>query len=239
MLIPSERHRSEDLSLWAEMEAADYVHGERLERSGKIARSLDAIVQFSAGGACYAGWSGGKDSTVLAHLIWRAAVGVPLFHVNAHPVANPDVPRVRESLLPLISGTEYRTVQITYDCPLTNSADDSNRFFAAFRYAGNRYISGIRADESGGRVIRMRRYGLMSKNTCAPLGWWTAADAFGYLAHHNLPVHPAYAMLGGGRWERHQIRVDELAGAGGDSLGRKEWEAEYYGDVLRRLDRGR
>ena len=65
-----------------------------------------------------------------------------------------------------------------------------------------------------------------------------ALETFGYLAAHDLPVHPAYAMLGGGRWERDRIRVASLGGRRGDGIGRAEWEREYYSDVLNRLAAG-
>lgn len=238
MLIRSTRHRPEDLTLWADLEDADLIHGERLMRSSKVARSIESIQRFVANGCDYAGWSGGKDSTVVAHLIFRAGVDVPLFHIRAKPVANPDNDIVRDAMLQNMPGMKYTERTITYATIFMDGRDnpDGNRqFFAAFRERGTRYISGIRADESGVRKIRMRKFGLSSQNTCAPLGWWTAADCFGYLAIHGLPVHAAYAMLGGGRWERHQIRVDELAGHGGAQYGRSEWEREYYSDVINRL----
>jgi len=55
---------------------------------------------------------------------------------------------------------------------------------------------------------------------------------------YNLPVHPAYAMTAGGRWDRKHIRVASLGGQRGAQYGRREWEREYYGDVLRRLEAG-
>jgi hypothetical protein len=94
----------------------------------------------------------------------------------------------------------------------------------------NRHLSGVRADESGVRKIRMRRWGLSTDRTCCPLGWWSKQDAFGYAAAKNLPVHPNYAMLGGGRWPRENLRVDGLGGVRGRGIGRAEWEREYYSD---------
>ena len=70
---------------------------------------------------------------------------------------------------------------------------------------------------------------------CAPISAWRESDVFSYLAKNKLPVHPAYAMLGGGRWPRHRLRVAEIGDTHGTGGGRREWEQEYYGDVLRRL----
>lgn len=240
MLIPSPRHTPADLVLWAELEAADRLRGARLVRDGrKVARSLAAIREFVAGGAAYASCSFGKDSMTLAHLVRLAAPGVPLVHLRAVPHGNPENAAVRDAFLAAWPGP-YEERAVDYrDIPAGLGPDGverekDRRFFAAF--PGGRYLSGIRADESRGRKARVRRWGLASHSACAPLGWWTAADVFGHLAHHGLPVHPSYAMLGGGRWPREHLRVDELGGARGDGFGRREWEKMYFGDALRRLE---
>ena len=74
------------------------------------------------------------------------------------------------------------------------------------------------------------------RENAGPAGLVSAADVFAYLASRQLPVHPAYAMLGGGRYQRDRIRVSSLGGRRGDGMGRAEWEREYYGDILRRLE---
>src|SRR5690606_27886834 len=99
----------------------------------------------------------------------------------------------------------------------------------------DRHLSGVRGDESPGRLIRMCRWGESSPNACAPIGRWSVADVLGYLAAHDLPVHPNYAMLGGGRWPREHVRTAEIGDSHGRRMGRAEWEQEYYGDVLARL----
>jgi len=78
--------------------------------------------------------------------------------------------------------------------------------------------------------------GLDTGASFRPIGRWRQADVFSYLHHHHLPVHPAYAMLGGGRWPRRHIRVHSIGGERGTEHGRREWEQEYYGDVLRRIE---
>jgi phosphoadenosine phosphosulfate reductase len=204
-------------------------------------QAVEEIKSFSRRGGCYCSVSWGKDSVALAHLVVRSGINMPMVHVHADPVANPDSPLVRERFLSLFPCI-YREVAIDYrvtygirDLEERGAAGD-RMFFAAFRNFGDRHISGIRSDESFGRKIRMRRWGLSSPNACAPLGRWRAGDTFAYLARHDLPVHPAYAMLGSGRWERKHLRVDELGGRRGTQFGRADWEAEYYGDTLRRIE---
>jgi phosphoadenosine phosphosulfate reductase len=95
-----------------------------------------------------------------------------------------------------------------------------------------RHISGVRAKESAVRKLRMMRWGENTEKTCAPIGLWTTDDVFAYLVKYDLPVHPNYAMLGGGRWNRKIIRVAEIGDIHGTERGRAEWEKEYYSDIL-------
>lgn len=240
MLLVTERHTPKDLDFWGELELADLAHYRVGRVEAKAARSLDLMRAFAREGPCYASVSWGKDSTVLAHLVYRMGLAAPpVGNVAQHGGRyDPYVPAVRDRFLagfPL----RYREEAV----PLSEVFDDGGhtpaldvgirRLREAF--GTPRYLGGVRADESGARRIGMMSRGLVTISSCQPLGWWTAADVFAYLAYHGLPVHPAYAMLGGGRWDRQHIRVSILGGPKGNQFGRAEWEREYYGDVLRRL----
>ncbi|ODU01991.1 MAG: hypothetical protein ABS79_00990 [Planctomycetes bacterium SCN 63-9] len=244
MLIPSPRHTAKDLELWAELESADKIIGARPRLADKAARSIAAIREFASRGPCYASVSWGKDSVVLAHLCVRAGTRIPLVHIKAVPVTNPESYRVRDAFLAAFD-VDYRELIADYTAiPEGLSSDETEVakdriFYAAFRSLGLPHLSGIRADESRGRKIRMKKFGESSANACAPIGWWKTADIFGYLAVHGLPVHPNYGMLGGGRWKREHLRVDELFGDRGTGFGRAEWEREYYGETYRRMQSSR
>jgi phosphoadenosine phosphosulfate reductase len=239
-LIPSSRHTPADLALWRDLEGADRAHGRSAGLVRKVDRSTEAIRGFLAAGPAYLSVSWGKDSVVLAHLGLTVAPRLPLIHLRAVPHGNPDTPAVRDAFLTRYPGTDYRELAVDYrDIPPGLGPDviereKDRRFFATF--PGGRYLSGIRADESAGRKVRMRKWGLRGPTTAAPLGWWTAADVFAFLATEGLPVHSTYSMLGAGRWDREHVRVDELGGARGNQFGRKEWELLYYGDFLRRIE---
>ena len=110
---------------------------------------------------------------------------------------------------------------------------------AAQRY-GDRYLSGVRADESAARKRRMKGHGASTKRTCAPIGWWTGLDVFAYLVANDLPIHPAYACTMNGTLDPVRVRVTPIGGARGnrpgDERGRSEWEERYYGEELRAID---
>lgn len=239
MLIPSERHTAEDLRLWAEYEAADRVHGERFAFSGKVERSIQALREA----AKYPHWIGcswGKDSVCLAHIAYRAGVQWPLvfFHFPGHEPFETEI--VRNSWMSRFPRTDYREIEAAKPLKV---GDDRFDLKPSKKTGGDmaraqwgRWCNGIRADESGRRAIYLRKFGVAGCRTAiSPIGWWTTADVFGYLAHYDLPTHANYAMLGGGRCSREHIRVSPLGGIMGDQMGRAEWEREYYGDVLRRL----
>jgi phosphoadenosine phosphosulfate reductase len=222
------------------MEIADRVHGRALAESCRLGRALAALREFAAGGPCHISFSGGKDSTALVGLARLAGLDLPVVWFRGQPKHNPDVPRVIDSLGVAVDVVDYESPVPAGR--LTNFAAEERAtrcFLAAcnrYEHANGRRVLGVRSDESGTRRIKMRFHGLTTKNSCTPLGWWTTSDVFGFLAAQDLPVHPVYAMLGGGRWDRTRIRVDALMGERGDQFGRREWEQEYYGDILRRLE---
>lgn len=253
MLVQSHRHTPADILYWQEYEDGDFASlapsTKRIEQAGK-----DISDFLSSRWPVYAGVSWGKDSVVVAHLLWRFARHVPLVHLRPTN-HNPDCDVVRDIYFSCFSGQSYQEIAVDYSGidrvrlsreQLDKATDE--RWYAAIdsisiggdsggREKCQRRIIGIRADESGGRKIRMFRWGVASKNSLAVIGFWRTDEVFAYLAKECLPVHPAYACLGGGRWERERIRVAEIGDTNGTGNGRREWEREYYGDELRRIEK--
>jgi len=238
MLIRTARHTAADLALWESLEDADILRQDVAAYRARYAEALHAIAAFTSAGECYAGISWGKDSTVLAHLIQCVAPDTPLAWTRVEPIANPDCVLVRDAFLRLHPHANYH--EITEWCEWRDgewhATGTLESGIAKCRERwGERTILGIRAEESTQRGFRIWRHGLSTDRSCDPLGRWRIEDVMTCLAIEGLPVHPAYAMLGGGRWPREQLRVSSLGGRRGDGLGRAEWEREYYGDVVRRL----
>lgn len=240
MLIPSHRHTPADLELWDELEEADLIARNRNQCTAE-----NAIRDFIEKGNCYCGVSWGKDSVVVAHLCWLIDKKIPLIHLRPTN-HNPDCDAVRDVYFSFFPGQTYSEITVDYsDLHARNlphqilDKETDKRWYAAIREVGkpffDRHILGIRADESNGRRIRHLVYGENSVSGCAPISAWRESDVFSYLAKNSLPVHPAYAMLGGGRWPRNRLRVAEIGDTHGTGGGRREWEQEYYPDILRRL----
>jgi len=197
------------------------------------------MLSFTGAGRGYAGVSWGKDSVVIAGLIARMVPRWPLVWIRVEPIVNPDCLLVRDAFLAAHPAVRYEEIVewCTRDATGWHATGTLERGFrtAALRY-GARYLSGIRAEESGIRKLRVAKYGLLAANTCAPLGWWTGDDVWAYTLAHGLPVHPAYACTLDGSLDPSRIRVASLGGKRGTGRGREEWERRYYADELRALD---
>lgn len=225
MLLTSNRHTSDDLAEWQRNERLDAVNATRWKKrlESKSERAVDDIRRFAELGPCYAGCSWGKDSLVLAHIIATCCLTVPVIWVRVDGVENPDCPMVRDAFLkswPI----DYHEIT----APVGHTRTSAAGFAIAAERFGDRYISGVRAEEAHYRSLRMRKHGVSTDRTCAPLGWWSTAEIFAYTYTHRLPLHPAYGMTGGGTWSREHRRVGAIGGERGTGWGRREWEEQYY-----------
>jgi phosphoadenosine phosphosulfate reductase len=226
MLIQSYRHTEADLELWSEYELADMLES---VNPSKVDESIRCIVDFAKDGACYVGCSWGKDSVVLLDMLIRSGLKLPVVWVRMSGRDNPDCETVRDDFLSRFS-IEYHERNFVYDL-----CQKDEHWKAIDREFGNKRITGLRADESTNRRMTIFYHGKSTARSCRPLGFWCCDEIFAWLAKNNLPVHPAYAMLGGGRWDRKYLRTHGIGGTSGTDRGRREWEKEYYGDVLSKI----
>ncbi len=245
MLLKSSRHKPEDLQLWQELEQGDLAHATTEGFQRRVAEAKEAIRRFRKRGLFCVWTSWGKDSVTVAHLCLQVSPDAPLIHLRPTN-HNPDCDLVRDFYRKRFPKQPYLEVSVDYsDLDRTVlpehvlDQETDKRWYAAIRKVeqrvGHRRVLGIRAEESTPRRMRVGRYGLDTGKALAPIGHWSAQDVFSYLAFHRLPVHPAYACLGGGRWRRERIRVAEIGDTRGREFGRLEWEQEYYGAELRKV----
>lgn len=204
-------------------------------------RAINAIRAFATTGSFYAGVSWGKDSLAMVHLVHRAGVRCPVVFFHAGPVENPDCFIVRDAFLSMfdIDYHEEECSELAWSRDGTEVVHDGAQraFVRASRARGGRYVSGIRAEESRTRRMRMKHWGENSLNTCAPIGHWSILDVYAYAAKYDLPIHPAYACSMGGVYVREHIRVSTIGGVNGGERGRREWERMYYPETVRTVER--
>lgn len=226
MLINSDRITVEDLELWNEYEELDFKYKIPIQ---KIEKAKELILDFSKE-KCWCSCSMGKDSVVTAHLVSLVNKDIPIIFIKTKrttPYCN-EVLKVLEKIIKqkiivIAEGKNDKWLHWGYGIKI------ADKLYSA------RSIRGVRADESSQRELSRKVHGDKTKNSCRPILYWSSCDIFAYLTQNELPVHPNYAMLGGGRWERDRIRVGSVGGRKGRGMGRLLWEREYYGDILNKL----
>lgn len=233
-MIESRRHRPGDLDAWRRLTCLDTMHAKSRSLTALEERALEVVAKFIQEGPAQISVSWGKDSVVVAHLATRLGHG-PLAWYPAGEIENPECVLVRDAFLKDFD-VKYIEIEAGLDTDEWNKLEGHDgaqvAFEVASRSVSRRYISGVRAEESGMRKLAMRVHGTRTKGTCRPIGWWKSEDVFAYLHKYNLPIHPAYAMLMGGRYPRDKIRVSTIGGSAGENMGRREWERYYYRDRL-------
>lgn len=240
MLIPSSRHTKEDLRLWHEQSEADSVHAMDSGFLRRCQAIKEAIQQFHRRPKpYYVATSWGKDSVVLLHLFRALKYPCKVVHVRQLDNENPHDGDVRDEFLRRYD-CDYEEVAYSYkDSDETWFRDGKPvRWYQVLRDLAKRYgthVTGVRADESSTRLLRFKTYGLETRHSFAPLHRFSCEDVFAYLAMFDLPVHPNYAMQGGGRYERQWVRTSAIGNERGRGMSRGAWEQEYYGDVLARM----
>lgn len=240
MLIESHRHTPGDLRTWSILSAEDVGRGRTVRMRRMESAALRVVERYLRDPSeCYVSMSWGKDSVTVAHLVRQVEPTVPLVHgawrtpgplrvdssgVSYSERSGPDSDAVRDAFLarwPM----PYDEVECSGEDPWYAPIESSY---------GRRRIMGLRADESAARTMSASVSGSTTRHTCRPIIDWASEDVFAYLAKHDLPVHPAYAMSMDGRRERRHLRVDVLGGPEGVDSGRREWEMRYYRDVMER-----
>lgn len=239
MLIDSPRITGRDHAQWARLEHYDdaLAADQRLDRL--VVQGRAAVREFAAAGGFTFSTSWGKDSVVAAHVTLLEVPDARLVWARADDVEMPECEQVRDAFLAAHPGARYEEVRYRFRVPLRfepghESAAPQD---ALKETLAGRYVSGLRAEESRIRRTSIAHRGLVTGNTCRPIGRWTATDVFSYLHREELPVHPAYAMSAGGHYDRRWLRVHPLGTAapprsavhGGDHAA---WEDLYYPDVL-------
>jgi phosphoadenosine phosphosulfate reductase len=236
VLIPSPRHTAADLAHWRRLEAGDALRWRRDERRlmRAVEVSMDTAARFIAAGSCYAGLSTGKDSVLLCHILRRLrearGIAAPVAYVEVIPHASPEAPAVLDAIAGW--GLDVVRIEVRDVAASVGTGRLEAGFAECARRWGDRYLSGVRAEESRARAMRDRYHGAITARTCAPLSRWSTADVYAAAYGLGLPLHPAYAMTMGGLLPREYLRVATIGGTRGTERGRREWEWRYYRDVL-------
>lgn len=244
MLVDSPRLKPGDRATWDRLETYDHRLYPAVEK--RVPTALAVIRRWwdegHQQGVCSVSW--GKDSVAVADLVARTELPIPIVWVPTIPFEMPECYAVRDAFLAKHPHVRYderpvwprnpKRGEPGYEEHHSNPDRKSQNVLA--EQISERYISGVRAEESRMRTMSINSRGLVTKNTCRPIGRWTAVDVFAYLAGRELPVHSVYAMSYAGALDRRWLRVHPLCSAPPSTLRRDSdmivWEDDYYGDAI-------
>jgi len=188
------------------------VFKRRIEKTQQIIERAMAMIKNP-----YTAISFGKDSMVLMHLLIQHNPNMPMVWSDRGaeaelPATYPFIERVRDRynlnlriIKPEMSMFEiYRQYGLPeIDEGITKAIVKEINLVRTFaRYVQENgvdgYFQGLRADESRGRLMFAKNYGVMFKRSkdnlvvCNPLLWWTARDIWAYIVINDIPYHPEY-----------------------------------------------
>lgn len=207
----------------------------------------------------YVSWSGGKDSTVVVDLARRADPSVPVVWFDSG-LEFPDTRPYIEALanrwqvnlhvitaIPDALSIMAQTGAWDHDADPDWSAPDLHHTLvtvpaqtARTRF-GHAELWGLRAAESQARrALLTPGHGTFTRadgtTVCSPVWAWRDIDITGYLAHHHIPEHPAYARLRAAGATGKDLRVGLALDGNNLNYGRVVWLKRCYPDLYRRIE---
>jgi phosphoadenosine phosphosulfate reductase len=213
----------------------------------RVAQAESVIDAALADGTrLYVAWSGGKDSTVLLHLVRKRHPDVPVLFIDSG-AEFPDtlafiteVERawrlnltIMEPAMSLLELYAWAGWWGSSDAPRGLRAGEITRILIRDPAARMRVEAGcegaflgLRAEESYARRLNARTRSPLYRTKegiahCTPLVWWTARDVWAYIVAYDVPWNPVYdkAWPGG----REAIRVGAYAGSTISTLRNARW----------------
>lgn len=182
----------------------------------------------------YVSWSGGKDSTVVAHLTHAVNPAVPVVRLS-HGVDYPETVTYCADLADAQGWSYVLGVAGDSDSYLNHVAlheTDNSSYLAdtsaALGFRPDGFLYGLRAQESRDRAIHLasRRGAWTTRDGirgCSPIWQWSTLDVWAYFAHHDIPPNPVYARLTELGAPEGAHRVGFLVGGAGARMGRYYW----------------
>lgn len=233
----------------------DYLRGQLASFRRRVHRAL-ALVEEAAAiapvGVCF---SGGKDSTVLLHLVRRVLPEAPagffdsgaeLADTLALMAATPNLTVIpaEPSLIEMCRaggywGAQTDTPDLEFDFGEHLIFEPSRQFRA--RHNLEVLALGLRAQESVGRWFNARRKGALYWHQgervwhLCPLQDWSTDDIWAYIAVNEVPYNRAYDRMAGLGMDRDQMRVSCALGADAVGFGRYAYLKQLDPELWNRL----
>jgi phosphoadenosine phosphosulfate reductase len=220
--------------------------------TNKINKSLEIITEWlqQTNYQVYCSISGGKDSLVVSHLITSIYPDCPLVWVNQGYLAEwsdcvelIDYLRTQYNIIELCPVRDLWHLYLDLGLPLEGTMAtkqdkiinqkliyDPLQEYQELNQAKG-YAWGIRKQESKGRAIYLKKYGLIHTNkkdgliVCSPIGFWSVNDVWQYIDMNKL-YYPAMYDL-----DRNSIRNGCPIGTTGVNWGRLTQLRKHYPEL--------
>lgn len=202
----------------------------------------------------YVAWSGGKDSTVLAHLVNEQVPGIPVWSEKD----DCDFPGELDYVLEVAKKYNFNLALTQPESSLWDMLDSydifedlhsrGTRFSDSFFYSAveeqmQKYdgcFLGLRTEESKSRLWNYKKHGYIYKKKdgkyiCTPLANWKAIDVFTYLIANDIPVLDVYKKTKFSSPE--QIRKAWVLPSKQAKDGYCVWLRYYYPELYNKLAR--
>jgi predicted phosphoadenosine phosphosulfate sulfurtransferase len=146
----------------------------------------------------YVACSFGKDSSVMLHLVLNQKPDIPVVFAS-HPET-----RILDNYDKVIRywiESEINYHEIFCDGGLVKVKHDQRNRMAAWSDQWDAFFIGIRSQESFGRRISLKKYGMFhrlasGKIKISPLAQWKTEDIAAYTLEHKLPLLDKYGFEG-------------------------------------------
>lgn len=253
--------RDDDLQAWETWRRVALLRAEEPDHRRRVDRAREIVDRaLSLGLSACVMWSGGKDSTALAHLI-RAHMGISLQTFSEkddldfpeeeqyikslaadHSI---DLRVLRPEVSPAAWLAENGASLSGYDDLHSRAAELSRAcFYRMVEEASNLYgltFLGLRAGESRGRAMNYATRGSLYRRmdgrwTCSPIASWEGVDVYAYLLSRGIELLPLYRCIAFmHRDEPWRVRKSWWVPGSSARLGGAAWLRRYYPSLFDRL----
>jgi phosphoadenosine phosphosulfate reductase len=196
----------------------------------------------------YLSFSGGKDSTVMLHMVLKHKPDIPVVYWNAD-ASYPDTEKfiqkiVKEWNLNFINAKTEPILSIFKEYGINHPSIEQKTMIATVYRPIKKLIKehyfdgvfvGLRAEESSGRRKLIKNRGQLFYNKsqqvmeCLPIAHFKTQDIWSYITAYNLPYNKVYDHTK--LCHRNDIRVSYWCGESSRHLGRWVWLKTEYPEL--------
>lgn len=227
----------------------DLLHAKTVEYVTRVSEAHDLIKEaLHHMKNPYVSFSGGKDSTVMLHMVLKHKPDIPVIYWDAD-ASYPDTEvflkkvinewhlnfiRVKtESMLSVFRKYGVNHPKIEQKTMIATVYDPIKKLMKEHDYDG--VFVGLRAEESFGRRKLIKHRGSIFHNKmqgvieCLPVANFTVQDIWSYITSNNVPYNTIYDKTA--MRPRNEIRVSYWCGESCREMGRWVWLKKEYPEL--------